>query len=90
MLYPVAYIVEFQIPDETRKAGSQLFGRRIKCAQAVGLSGDVERGLGDLRAFPGGGQIEVWLGGAIVIQGAVKAGALKFRYVVCQVLPVHP
>jgi hypothetical protein len=52
VLYPVTYVVEFQVPDETRKAGSQLFGRGIKRSQAVCLSGYVKRGLRDLRAFP--------------------------------------
>jgi hypothetical protein len=30
VLYPVAYIVEFEVPDEARKAGAKLFGRGIK------------------------------------------------------------
>ena len=90
VLYPVAYIVEFQVPDEPRKPRSQLFGRGIKCPQAIGLSGDIKRGLGDLRAFPCGGQIEIELGGTIVVQRTVKTGALKFRYVVCQVIGFYP
>jgi hypothetical protein len=90
MVYPVAYIVEFQVSDETRKPGPQLFGRGIKHSQAVGLSGDVKRRLSDLRAFPCGGQSKIQLGGAIIVQRTVKAGALEFRYVVRQVIGFYP
>jgi hypothetical protein len=50
-LYPVAYIVEFEIPHETGKAGAELFEGWIQRAQAVHLSPNVEGGLGNLRAF---------------------------------------
>ena len=82
MLYPVAYIVEFEVPNEARKAGAKLLGWGIKRPQTISFTRDVKRGLGDLRAFPGGGQIEIELGSAIVVQRTVKAGALKFRHVV--------
>jgi hypothetical protein len=37
-LYPVAYIIEFEIPDETGKAGAKFLKRGIECPQAVGLT----------------------------------------------------
>jgi hypothetical protein len=66
-LYPVAYIVEFEVPDETGKAGAKLFKRGIKRPQAISFTRDVKRRLGDFRALPGGGQIEIGFGGAVVI-----------------------
>ncbi len=76
VLYPVAYIVEFEIPHETGKTGAKLFKRGIKRPQAISFTRDVKRRLSDLRAFPGGGQIEIRFGGAVVIQGAMETGAL--------------
>src|SRR5271170_4730710 len=90
VLYPVAYIVEFEIPDETGKAGVKLFRRRIKRPQTIGLSRNVKRGLGYLRAFPGCGQVEIEFGGAIVVQCPMKTGALEFRYVVRHVVRLRP
>ena len=46
--------------------------------------------MGDLRAFIGPGQIEIRFGGAIVIQGAVEAGALKFSNVMSDVIWFSP
>jgi hypothetical protein len=90
VLYPVADIVEFEIPDEARKAGVKLFRRRIKRPQTIGLSRNVKRGLGYLRAFPGSGQVEIEFGGAIVVQCPMKTGALEFRYVVSHIIRFYP
>jgi len=46
--------------------------------------------LGDLRAFIGPGQIEIRFGGAVVIQGTVKAGALEFSNVMSDVIRFNP
>ena len=54
VLYPVAHIVEFQIPHETGKAGAKRLEGWIERPQAVRLSPDVKAGLGDLRTFPSG------------------------------------
>ena len=90
MLYPVAYIVEFEIPHETGKADPEFFERWIKRPQTIRLSRNVKRRLGDFRAFPGAGQIEIRFGGAVVIEGAVKAGALEFSYVMSDVIRLRP
>ncbi len=90
VLYPVAYIVEFEVPDETGKAGAELLKRRIERPKTIGLTRDVKRRLGDLRTFPGGGQVEIRFSGAIVIQGTAKAGSLEFRYVVSHIIWFHP
>ena len=78
MLYPVAHIIEFEIPHDAGKTGAELFERGIECPQAVRLSCNVKRRLSDFRAFPGGGQIEIRFGGTVVVQGTVEAGTLKF------------
>src|SRR5580693_3237985 len=90
VLYPVAYIVEFEIPHDTGKAGAELFERGIERPQAIGLSRNVKRRLGDFRAFPNGGQIEIGFGGAVVIQCAVKAGTLEFRDVMSDIIRLRP
>jgi len=90
VLYPVAYTIEFEIPHDTGKAGAELFEWGIERSQAIGLSRNVKRRLGDFRAFPSGGQIEIGLGGTVVIQRAVKAGTLKFRHVVSDVIRLRP
>jgi len=67
MLYPVAHIVEFEIPHKTGKTSAKLFKRGIERPQGISFTRDVKRRLSDFRALPGGGQIEVRFGGAIVI-----------------------
>src|SRR4029077_5241243 len=82
VLYPVAHIVEFERPDETGKAGAHLVdGQWIDLFQAIRFPQNEKRSLRDLRAFESGGQSEIRFGGAVVVQAAVKAGALKFRNV---------
>ena len=90
VLYPVAHIVEFEIPHETGKAGAELFEGWIERPQAVRLSPNVKGRLGDLRAFPSGGQIEIRFGGAVVVQPAVKAGTLEFSDVMSDVIGFCP
>ena len=90
VLYPVAYIVEFETPYETGKAGAELFEGWIDRPQAVHLSPNVKGRLGDLRAFPSGGQIEIRFGGAVVVQPAVKAGTLEFSDVMSDVIRFCP
>ncbi len=90
VLYPVAYIVEFEVPDKTRKAGAKVFSSGIKRCQTVCPSRDVKRRLGDLRALPGSRQVEVWFRGTIVVQCTMKASALEFRYVVGHVAGIRP
>ncbi len=58
--------------------------------QAIRLPRNVKGRLGDLRAFPRAGQIEIRFGGAVVIEGAVKAGALEFSYVMSDVTWLRP
>jgi hypothetical protein len=90
VLNPVAHTVDFETPHETRKAGAEFFEGWIELSQAVRLSRDVKGRLGDLRAFPGPGQIEIRFGGAVVIQGAVKAGTLEFSNVMSDVIYFSP
>ena len=90
VLNPVAHIVDFEIPYETRKAGAEFFEGWIELPQAIRLSRNVEGGLGDLRTFIGPGQIEIRFGGAVVIQGTVKAGALEFGNVMSDVIWFSP
>jgi len=42
--------------------------------------------LGDLCASPSAGQIEIWFGGAVVVQVTVKDGSLEFSGVVSDVI----
>ena len=87
VLYPVANIVQFEPPNETRKAGAHLVhGKRIEFFESISFSPNVKGGLSDLRAFESGGQIEIRFGGTVVVQAAVKAGALKFRHVMIDVI----
>ena len=90
VLNPVAHTVDFEIPHETREAGAEFFEGWIELSQAICLSRDVKGRLGDLRAFPGPGQIEIRFGGAVVIQGAVKAGTLEFSNVMSDVIYFSP
>ena len=91
VLYPVAHVVEFETSQETGKADSELVGRKwIELFQAIRLSCNVKGRLRDLRAFPGPGKIEIGFGGAVVVQGAVKAGTLKFSYVMSNVIRLRP
>ena len=80
VLYPVAHIVEFEPAHETGKTGAHLVhGKRIEFFQSIRLPPNEKGGLSDLRAFESGGQIEIRFGRAVVVQAAVKAGALEFR-----------
>ena len=82
VLYPVAHIVEFEPSHKTGKAGAHLVYReRIELFKPSAFPPNEKGRLGDLRAFESGGQIEVWFGGAIVVQATVKAGALEFSNV---------
>src|SRR5580704_7721232 len=63
VLYPVAHIVEFEIPHETGKTSAKLFKRGIKRPQAISFTRDIKRRLSDLRTLPGGGHIEIRFGG---------------------------
>ena len=83
---PVAHIVDFEIPHETRKAGAEFLEGWIELPQAIRFSRKVKGRLGNLRAFPSPGKIEIRFGGAVVVQGAVKAGTLKFSYVMSDVI----
>ena len=89
-MYPVAHIIEFEIPYDAGKSSAELFERGIKCPQAIRLSCNVKRRLSDFRAFPGGGQIEIRFGGAVVVQGTVEAGTLKFSYVMSNIIRFRP
>lgn len=86
VLNPVAHIVDFEMPHETRKAGEEFFEGWIELPQAICLSRNVEGGLGDLRTFISPAQIEIRFGGAVVIQGTVKAGTLEFSHVMGDVV----
>ncbi len=86
-LYPMANIVEFERSHETGKAGTHLLhGGWIELLQAIRLPPNEKGWLGDLRAFESGGQIEIWFGGAVVIQATAKSGALECRDVMIDVI----
>ena len=89
-MYPVAHIVEFEIPEETGKAGAELFEGWIKRPQAVHLAPNVKGRLGDLRAFPGRRQIEIRFGGAVVIQSAVETATLELSDIMSDVIGFCP
>lgn len=86
VLNPVTHIVDFKIPHETRKAGAESLERRIELTQAILLARDVKGRLCDRCTLPCAGQIEIWFGGAVVIQSAVKSGALEFSDVMSYVI----
>ena len=86
VLNPVTHIVYFKIPHETRKGGAEFLERRIELTQAIRLARDVKGRLCDRCALPGPGQIEIWFGGAVVIQSALKSGSLEFSDVVSDVI----
>src|SRR5580704_9721521 len=90
VLYPVAHIIDFEIPHETGKASAESFDGWIEHPQAIRLPRNEKGRLADLRAFPSAGQIEIRLGGAVVIQATVKAGTLEFSDVMSDVIWVHP
>ena len=91
VLYPVAHIVEFETANETGNAGAHLIhGQRIKLFQAIRLPPDEKRRLRNPGAFPRSGQVKVRFSGPIVVQGTVKAGALKFRHVMSDVIRLRP
>ena len=89
-MYPVAHIVDFEIPHETGEAGTKLFDGWIEHPQAIRLPRNVKGRLGDFRAFPSTGQIEIRFGCAVVIQAAVKAGTLEFSDVMSDLIWFHP
>ena len=90
VLYPVAHVIDFEIPHQTGKAGAEFFDGWIEHPQAIRLPRNEKGRLGDLRAFPSGRQIEIRFGGAVVVQPAVKAGALKFSDVMSDVIGFCP
>ena len=90
VLHPVAHIIEFEIPHQTGKAGAQFFHGWIELPQAIRLPRNVKGRLSDLRAFPSAGQIEIRLGGAVVVQATVKASAPEFGYVMSDVIGFSP
>jgi len=90
VLYPVAHIVDFEIPHETRKAGPEFLRGWIEPFQPILLSRNVKGRLGDLRALPGAGQIEIRFGGAVIVQTTVKAGTLEFSDVMSDVIWFRP
>ena len=91
VLNPVAYIVEFETANETGNARAHLVhGQRIKLSQAIRLPPDEKRRLGNPGALPWSGQVEVRFSGPIVVQGTVKASALKFRHVMSDVVRLRP
>jgi hypothetical protein len=59
VLNPMPHVVEFEIPHEAGKAGANFFYGRIESLQAIRLPRNVKGRLGDLRAFPRAGQIEI-------------------------------
>ena len=90
VLYPVAHIIDFEIPHETGKAGAEFFDGWIEHPQAIRFPRNEKGRLGDLRAFPSGGQIEISFGGPVVIQTTVKAGTLEFSDVTSDVIRFDP
>jgi hypothetical protein len=91
VLHPVAHIVEFEPAHETRKAGAHLVhAKRIEFSHPVCLSPDEKGRLSDFCAFEGGGQIEIRLGAAVVVQTTVKASALELRDVMSNVVSFRP
>jgi hypothetical protein len=90
VLYPVAHILDFEIPHETGKAGAEFFDGWIEHSQAIRLPRNEKGRLGDLRAFPSTGQIEIGFRGAVIIQATVKAGTLEFTDVMSDVIWFHP
>jgi hypothetical protein len=90
VLYPVAHILDFEMPHETGKGGTEFFDGWIEHFQAIHLPRNEKGRLGDLRAFPSTGQIEIGLRGSVVIQATVKAGTLEFADVMSDVIWFHP
>ena len=90
VLYPVAHMVKLETSHETGKAGAECVEGWIEHLQAIRLSRNEKGRLGDLRALPCAGQMEIGFGGAVVIQGTVKAGTLEFTDVVSDVIWFHP
>src|SRR3984957_19586417 len=91
VLYPVTDIVEFGRCNETGKAGAHLLQcQRVELLQAVRSPPNENGGLRDLGAFESGGKREIGFGGAVVVQGAVKAGALEFRDRMIDVIRLRP
>jgi hypothetical protein len=90
VLYPVAHIIDFEIPHETGKAGAEFFYGWIEHSQAIRLPRNEKGRLGDPGAFPSTGQIEISFRGAVVIQATVKAGTLEFTDVMSDVIWFHP
>ena len=90
VLYPVAYVIKFEIPHDTGKTGAEFFERGVERSQPIRLPGNIKRRLSDFRAFPGRGQIEIRFGRSVVIQSTVKAGGFKFRHIMSDVIRLRP
>ena len=90
VLHPVADVVEFEMANETGEAGAKFVEGWVELAEAVRFSGDVKGGLRNPGTFEGPGEIKIRFRGAIVIQGGVKAGALKFGDVVSDIFWISP
>jgi hypothetical protein len=87
---PMADALQLDAVDQTGKAGAELFEWWIERPEVVRSSGHVERRLGDLGAFEGGGQMEVGFGGAVIVQCAVKACPLELADGMGHVIYVRP
>lgn len=83
---PVSNIVYCERPHKTRKTCAEFFERWIEFRQAVRLPRNVEGRLGNLRALPDPGEIEVWFCGAVIVQGTVKSGTLKFSDIMLDII----
>ncbi len=91
MLYPVAHIVQFEKVNKSGKADAELLhGQWIELLQTICRSHHEKRWLGNLCPFEGRRQIEIRLGSTIVVEGAMKARALEFSYVVFHVVCLSP
>ncbi len=90
VLHPVAHIIDFEMAHETGEAGAELLRRWIEALQAIHLSRNEKRRLGDLGVFPSAGKIEIWLGGAIVVKATVETGALELGDIMRDVIRISP
>ena len=90
VLYPMAHIIDFNVPEQTRKSGAEFLEGWIELSQAIRLPRNIKGRLRDLRVFPGAGQIEIGFCGAVVIQAAAKSRTLEFSDVMGDVIGFHP
>jgi|SRR5580704_2412221 hypothetical protein len=90
VLYPMAHIIDFKVPEQTRKSGTEFLEGWIELSQAIRLPRNIKGRLRDLRVFPGAGQIEIGFCGAVVIQAAAKSRTLEFSDVMSDVIGFHP